>query len=56
MSVRTPRSNVCALGAAVFANLEYERPGLMIKLLTNLLRSSTETSGRLTAEVAALEG
>jgi len=28
----------------------------MIKLLMNLLRNSTETSGRLTAEVAALEG
>jgi glutaminase len=45
-----------ALPAAVFASLEYERPGLMVKLLMNLLRSSTETSGRLTAEVAALEG
>ena len=45
-----------ALPAALFASLEHERPGLMIKLLMNLLRNSTETSGRLTAEVAALEG
>ena len=45
-----------ALAAAAFASLERERPGLMIKLLMNLLRSSTETSVRLTSEVAALEG
>ncbi len=36
--------------------LERERPRLMIGLLMNLLRSGTETSARLTAEVAALEG
>jgi glutaminase len=46
----------CTLGAAAFARLEQERPTLMIRLLHNLLRSSTETAVRLTAEVRALEG
>ena len=44
------------LAATTFASLEHERPALMIRLLMNLLRSSTETSVRLTAEVAALAG
>jgi len=45
-----------ALGTAEFARLEQERPQLVIRLLHNLLRSSAETTQRLTAEVAALEG
>ncbi len=45
-----------ALTANAFASLERERPRLMIGLLMNLLRSGNETSARLTAEVAALEG
>jgi glutaminase len=44
------------LSASAFAALETERPGLMIRLLHNLLRNSIETTTRLTAEVAALEG
>jgi len=46
----------CVLSAKDFATLEHRRPGLMIKLLVNLLSGSTETARRLTAEVAALEG
>ncbi len=45
-----------ALTAKAFASLERECPRLMIGLLMNLLRSGNETSARLTAEVAALEG
>ena len=45
-----------ALTTTAFGNLERERPRLMIGLLMNLLRSGTEMSARLTAEVAALEG
>ncbi len=45
-----------ALTTTAFGKLERERPRLMIGLLMNLLRSGTETSARLTAEVAALEG
>jgi glutaminase len=44
------------LGATAFAALETERPGLMIRLLHNLLQNSADTTARLTAEVAALEG
>jgi len=46
----------CTLAAAEFARLEIERPSLMIRLMHNLLRSSTDTAVRLTTEVAALEG
>jgi len=45
----------CVLSAATFARLEQDRPSLATRLLHNLLRSTTETAGRLTAEVAALE-
>ncbi len=45
-----------ALTASAFGKLERDRPRLMIGLLMNLLRSGNETSARLTAEVAALEG
>jgi CRP-like cAMP-binding protein len=44
-----------ALSAKAFASLECARPALMIRLLLNLLRGSTEMSVRLTAEVAAFE-
>ena len=44
------------LSAATFASLQQDRPSLAIRLLHNLLRSTIETAGRLTAEVAALEG
>lgn len=46
----------CMLGAEAFARLEHERPSLMIRLMHNLLHSSTDTAVRLTTEVAALEG
>ncbi len=46
----------CSLSAQAFASLEQERPGLMIRLLVNLLHGSTDTALRLTLEVAALEG
>lgn len=46
----------CSLSAQAFARLEQERPGLMIRLLVNLLHGSTDTVVRLTLEVAALEG
>jgi len=45
-----------ALGADVFERLKREQPHLAITLLHNLLASAGETIGRLTAEVAALEG
>ena len=44
------------LDTAAFVRLEQERPTLMVRLLHNLLRGSAETTERLTAEVAALEG
>ncbi|HSQ71263.1 MAG TPA: cyclic nucleotide-binding domain-containing protein, partial [Rubrivivax sp.] len=44
------------LDTAEFVRLEQELPQLTIRLLHNLLRSSAETTQRLTAEVAALEG
>jgi len=44
------------LPAATLARLEQEHPRLALRLLRNLLASSNETAGRLTAEVAALEG
>ena len=43
------------LDTAAFARLQQTHPTLVIKLLGNLLRSSTETAMRLTSEVAALE-
>ena len=46
----------CTLSADAFARLEHECPGLMIRLMHNLLHSITNTAVRLTAEVAALEG
>ena len=44
------------LSASAFAELEAERPSLMIRLLRNLQHNSADTTTRLTAEVAALEG
>ena len=44
------------LTADAFARLEFERPGLMIRLVHNLLQASAEITQRLTAEIAALEG
>jgi hypothetical protein len=44
------------LSAEVFEHLKLEQPRLAITLLHNLLSSASETIGRLTAEVAALEG
>jgi len=44
------------LDAGAFARLEQERPAMMVRLLHNLLKGSAETTERLTAEVAALEG
>jgi len=46
----------CTLAATAFARLEHEHPGLMIRLMRNLMQSMTETTVRLTTEVAALEG
>jgi len=46
----------CTLGTASFVRLEREHPSLMIGLMRNLMHSMTETTVRLTAEVAALEG
>ena len=46
----------CTLDAAAFARLEQSHPSLMIALMRNLMRSMTETTARLTTEVAALEG
>ncbi len=55
--VRADTTVTCyALSAKAFACLEHDCPALMIRLLLNLLRSSAETSQRLTAEVAAFEG
>ena len=45
-----------ALGVDLLADLERERPNLVIRLLHNLLRATASTAVRLTAEVAALEG
>ncbi|MDO8419929.1 MAG: glutaminase A [Rubrivivax sp.] len=44
------------LGVADFAQLEAERPNLVIRLLHNLLQASAEITLRLTTEIAALEG
>ncbi len=44
------------LGADTFAALQRERPALMIGLMHNLFKSMSETTLRLTIEVAALEG
>ena len=46
----------CTLDATAFARLEQSHPSLMIALMRNLMRSMTETTARLTTEVAALEG
>ncbi len=55
--VRADTAVVCAaLSVQALARLESERPGLMILLQRNLLRSLAATTTRLTAEVAALEG
>jgi glutaminase len=55
--VRADTAAECwALSAEVFERLKLEQPGLAITLLHNLLASAGETIGRLTAEVAALEG
>ena len=43
------------LQTEAFAQLEFDRPALMARLLHNLLKSSAETTARLTTEVAALE-
>ncbi len=45
-----------ALRAEVFEVLKQAQPRLAITLLHNLLASASDTIGRLTAEVAALEG
>jgi glutaminase len=45
-----------ALRAVVFEGLKQAQPRLAITLLHNLLASASDTIGRLTAEVAALEG
>ena len=45
-----------ALTTSTFAQLEHERPSLVLRLLHNLLQGTSETTARLTAEVAALEG
>jgi CRP-like cAMP-binding protein len=44
-----------SLSVQHFAALERVRPSLMIGVLRNLLRMASETAGRLTSEVAALE-
>jgi glutaminase len=55
--VRADSDVECAvLDVADFHRLREDCPGLMITLLHNLLRSASETTARLTAEVAALEG
>lgn len=43
------------LDLAAFARLQQSHPALVITLLRNLLRNSSETAARLTGEVAALE-
>lgn len=45
-----------ALPAAAFGDLRRDQPALAATLLHNLLGSAWETIGRLTADVAALEG
>lgn len=55
--VRADTAVACAvLGTEAFRALETERPGLMIRLMRNLLLGLGQTAVRLTAEVAALEG
>ncbi len=55
--VRADTEVHCAvLGLDAFGALERERPSLMIRLLHNLLQGLGQTTVRLTAEVAALEG
>ena len=55
--VRADTDVECALlAAADFQRLRQAEPGLVITLLHNLLRSASDTTARLTAEVAALEG
>jgi len=55
--VRADSDVECAvLDIAAFHRLREESPGLMVTLLHNLLRTASETTARLTAEVAALEG
>jgi glutaminase len=44
------------LPAGTFAQMARDRPTLALRLLHNLLCSSTETAARLTVEAAALEG
>lgn len=44
------------LSADAFSRPEQECPGPMIRLLQNLLVNLANTSARLTADVAALEG
>ncbi|MDP3822564.1 MAG: glutaminase A [Burkholderiales bacterium] len=44
-----------ALDASAFFRLEQTHPALAIRLLRNLLQSTTNTASHLTAEVAALE-
>ena len=46
----------CTLGAAGLRHARAGAPGLMIRLLLNLLQGTATTAVRLTAEVAALEG
>jgi glutaminase len=45
----------CTLASETFAMLERERPGLIIRLMLNLLQGITATAVQLTGEVAALE-
>lgn len=55
--VRADTAVACwALTAVAFNRLKAAQPALAATLLHNLLGSATETIGRLTAEVAALEG
>ena len=46
----------CTLNAAAFAEIEPAHPSPMIRLMRNLMHRMTETTVRLTAEAAALEG
>lgn len=55
--VRADTSVVCrVLATRDFEAIERERPALAIRLLHNLIRSTAETTVRLTSDVAALEG
>ncbi|MBL8305986.1 MAG: glutaminase A [Rubrivivax sp.] len=55
--VRADTPVVClSLSAAAFAQIQDEEPRLAARLLLNLLKATTRTAQRLTAEVAALEG